>query len=284
MKRLLLMCFMFVIAFVMVGCSNESETLNNLYLNEILIKTENINTDIACKPSLITYYYNTKYSNYSVYECKKSNNSKYLAGYLDYKTIELLDNLENDNYDNLDKSYYISGIDGYLRKYQNAIMNGIFNEKEHYIEYKYIDENQIKILNKDQRLVVVLKENLCKVENINAAENKEIFIYSNVDGIIENEEFYLKDELTSHNSLEHFLYISKEIADFYIEEEMMFTAIQIHNNEYIEEAVNEILNYKEYEEYFNNIKKYIISENKELVNDKLLKYDYIGVKSILKGE
>lgn len=60
--------------------------------------------------------------------------------------------------------------------------------------------------------------------------------------------------------------------------------MKIYDNKYIEEYTNEILIRLNREEYYQRIKNIIISEEKELIENTILKYDYIEFIKILREE
>ena len=72
----------------------------------------------------------------------------------------------------------------------------------------------------------------------------------------------------------------KKIRNTSISQEFLSTL----PHKYIEEYTNEILDYPNNEDYYQQIKGIIVSEEKKLIENITFKYDYIEIIKILKGE
>jgi hypothetical protein len=184
----------------------------------------------------------------------------------------------------LSNDYYVSGIDNYLKKYQDAVISGKINENENPIECKYVSIEQLLLIDGNRRLIFVLEEKSINAENIKTNENIEFKLYTNVEGYILSGIFYTKECEPNRNSFTHFLFADTSVKKYYTENEIQFQFLNIYDNKYIEEYTNEILDYPNNEDYYQQIKGIIVSEEKKLIEKITFKYDYIEIIKILKGE
>ena len=275
------------------GENLDSETSDNSFIDilEINAELEKVildgkyytNSEIIYKQSFIDIFYNyaNPNSNFSVFECsKKSTEEIYIAGYLSNNTIDYLKNLNIVS--PLGMSWYISGVDKHLKLYQNAIYNNLIKLEEHPIVFRFIDDTQVSLINENERLVVVLSVQIYTAKELD--EYGEIFtfnMYSTKKGkVLDN--FYIlenkKDELSP------FIMISQGLNCSYYMNQLIDSIVFIeeYENVYcIYEECNSILAYSNHEEYFEIIKKAVISNDKILESDKTLVYDYEIIKKIL---
>jgi hypothetical protein len=277
---LVFMGLMFIIC--LAGC-DEKEENDYFTLNDVVFDVNNT-SEIPSPMSAIDLYYISKNNYFSIYECKKNKESKIIAGYLDIKTIEVLDEMSQTLVSSLSNDYYVSGIDNYLKKYQDAVISGKINENENPIECKYVSIEQLLLIDGNRRLIFVLEEKSINAENIKTNENIEFKLYTNVEGYILSGIFYTKECEPNRNSFTHFLFADTSVKKYYTENEIQFQFLNIYDNKYIEEYTNEILDYPNNEDYYQQIKGIIVSEEKKLIENITFKYDYIEIIKILKGE
>lgn len=90
MKKNWLLFLSLTFIMCMVGCNIQKD--NYFTLDDVLFDVNNTG-EIPCPMSAIDLYYISENNYFSIYECKKNEESKIIAGYLDIKTIEVLDEM-----------------------------------------------------------------------------------------------------------------------------------------------------------------------------------------------
>ena len=153
---------------------------------------------------------------------------------------------------------------------------------EHPIEFSFIEDSQVSLINENERLVVVLDMQIYTAKEL--VENANVFtfnIYSTNKGkLLEN--FYILEN--EEEELLQFVMTSQGLNDSYFINELKDSVVLIekyNNVNCIYEECNSILSRSNYEGYFELIKKAIISNDKMLEPDKTLVYDYEIIKKIL---
>lgn len=294
MKKVFILLGVILLSITLVSCKEENDYkeyekqdfLNEeaLELFDDFILDINYASDLAAPVSAIDLYSNRKNNYFNIYEGRQNKDIKIIAGYIDKKIIDVLDELSIDLVDPLDYNYSISGIDDYLKKYQNAVRSGKINEYDALIKYEYVTENVLPLVDNDKRLILVLEEKNIKAENIKTNENIDFKIFSNIKGYISSEKFYIKEYENEKNDFEHSILFVGNQRKYCLENEIEFSFLKIYDNKYIEERTNAILDKQNCEEYYQRIKNIIISEEKELIENTILKYDYIEFIKILREE
>lgn len=212
MKKLFILLGVILLSITLVSCKEETKYEKQDFLNEEvlellddLILDINYASDLAAPVSAIDLYSNRKNNYFNIYEGRQNKDIKIIAGYIDKKIIDVLDELSIDLVDPLDYNYSISGIDDYLKKYQNAVRSGKIKEYDALIKYKYVTENVLPLVDNDKRLILVLEEKNIKAENIKTNENIDFKIFSNIKGYTSSEKFYIKENEHEKNDFEHFI-------------------------------------------------------------------------------
>lgn len=233
--------FLVFISLMFIMCLNGCYVQKDSFftLNDILLDVNNIN-DIAVPMECIDLYFISKNNYFDIYECKQKEENKIIAGYNDIKILEGLDELSETTISPLDNNYRISGIDNYLKLYQDALMSGNINEKDNPIEYKYVSVDNLPLIDGNKRLILVLEERSINAENIKTNESIEFKIYNSVEGHISFNVFYINACEPKENSFEHFLFTDINVKKYYIEDVMQFHSLTIYENKYVKEYTNGI--------------------------------------------
>ncbi len=277
--------FTVLITLVLIVCLTGCYELNDKYfsLDDLIFDTKNSNSgDTAAPMSVIELYISSKYDSYSIYECKKTDNNKIIAGYLDMETIKLLDSMDDYFSDPLDRICVISGIDRYLKKYQYAVINGKINKNEYPVKCKYVSKEDLSLTYKEQRLVFVLEEYTITSKNILNEEYNEFKVYDTVYGNIKNGIFHYNLSQNSKTIFEHFLLGNTKMNKYYMESMLEYCSLIIYEDLYVTSCTYEIEGYIYTEEYYQTVENTIISEEPESIYNVYYKYDYKEIIKILK--
>ena len=272
MKKILLMCFMLVIAFVMAGCNNENKTYDESKYSNLLNqsieesfefnneKEEELAAPISFEEFLNIYNKKNKF----LVSIKKENDNV-ICGYLDNSIKEKLETVDITEPDGNPGWYIWVGVNNYIKKYEYAVNNNIIQAKDYSIKWFEIDNKELIAENYNELFLICMTTcyNLTFVNyDTNEVYERKIYVDDNsiLNDIIEKEKKYIVlYEMRSEKLSAIDLYELTQLDSF----DYMLLENEIYVNSRYKEK-NDKLNLKDYKVIDNKF-YYNLKEIKEIM-------------------
>lgn len=272
MKKILLMCFMLVIAFVMAGCNNENKTYDESKYSNLLNqsieesfefnneKEEELAAPISFEEFLNIYNKKNKF----LVSIKKENDNV-ICGYLDNSIKEKLETVDITEPDGNPGWYIWVGVNNYIKKYEYAVNNNIIQAKDYSIKWFEIDNKELIAENYNELFLICMTTcyNLTFVNyDTNEVYERKIYVDDNsiLNDIIEKEKKYIVlYEMISEKLSAIDLYELTQLDSF----DYMLLENEIYVNSRYKEK-NDKLNLKDYKVIDNKF-YYNLKEIKEIM-------------------